>query len=125
MTPCPSPGPPGSPGHPGRGRTGTLERTERKKEVKHPAPSPQPSYLVRVHEEFNKLTSHHSQLSRFEVIQRQPRVQFTAGLVKVQQPAHKPESQTNTGSQCEKTTFKRWMLPSLGLTCAYAHLCCS
>lgn len=48
------------------------------------------SDLIWVHEELNKLTADHSELSSLWVIQRKPSVQLTAGLVKVQQPPHKP-----------------------------------
>lgn len=48
------------------------------------------SNLIRFHEELNKLTANHSELSGLWVIQRQPCIQLTTGLIKVQQPPHKP-----------------------------------
>lgn len=95
MTPCPSPGPLGNPGRPG-------ERTDRQAGYKSTKNRDLKnrnlciclctfsSNLVRVHEELNKLTANHSELSGLWVIQRQPCVQFTAGFIKVQQPPHKP-----------------------------------
>lgn len=57
--------------------------------------------LIRLHEELDKLTANHSELPGLEVIQLQPCVQLTAGLIKVQQPPHKPATQ-----QKHKEVFK-------------------
>lgn len=93
MTPCPSPGPPDSPAHPGGGETLRTGQNTQQDAVLSATNS---SDLVRVHEELHKLTANHSELSGLGVIQRQTRVQLTAGLVEVQQSAHKPETQRQT-----------------------------
>lgn len=58
--------------------------------------------LIRVHEELNELAADHSELSGLRVIQRQPRVQLTTGLIKVQQPPHKPAHTASKYSKVRK-----------------------
>lgn len=84
------------------------------------------SNLIWFHEELNKLTANHSELSGLWVVQRQPCVQLTTGLIKVQQPPHKPVKHIQKYLKQdvrEVFTMLRWLWMSL--TYAFVHLCCS
>lgn len=96
MTPCPSPGPPGNPGHPEANEKRMMRKWEQSSKMKFKmcffCDHAHVSNLIWVQEKLYKLTANHGELPGLWMIQCQPCVQLTTGLIKVQQPPHKSAS---------------------------------